>query len=552
MKRLLTLFLILILTSLMLAPLSIAQGEDGFIRYPITADPEHLNPFIADTITIGTVNRNIFEGLTRLDPLSGDINPAIAESWEIGEDEDGNQTFTFNIREGVMFHQLDGIEYAEGEREVTADDIWWNYMVAMNADEDISIRSGDAAIQSILGASEYIEAMEAMVEAEEDVPLINEDMDVAGLEVIDDYTFRITLAQPDRLFLINGMISIVSPEAYMQLGDDISNTPVGTGPYQFVEWRRQDTLVIEANPDYYMEGLPMNPGIRFINYGDENTALLDYREGNLDFLFSFPSGQRQVIIDEFGDEFNEQPGLHIRYWGYNMETGFLSEQPLVRRALAHALDRETAWNILAEGARFPADLGFLPPSFPASTPETTYPYDLELAAELLAEAGFPEGEGLPVMKIHLLEVISDEAQVVVWQQGLESIGVQVEFIVEDGGTYWDSIVEDDAMIFQNGWAAGIPDPSDVFDFLIYQGNGSMRYDNPEVNDLLDQARAELDPAVREELYQQVHNIIMEDTIVIPSAYSKVSWLQKPYVDGFAPGGGGTYTAPMWNVTLGDM
>lgn len=552
MKRMLTALLVLILASLMVAPLSIAQSEDGFVRYPITADPEHLNPFISDTITIGTVNRNIFEGLTRLDAATGDINPAIAESWEIGEDAEGNQTFTFTLRQGVLFHQIDGVEYADGEREVTADDIWWNYMVAMNADEDISIRSGDAAIQSILGASEYIEAMEAMVEAEEDVPLINEDMDVAGLEVLDDYTFKITLSQPDRLFMINGMISIVSPEAYMQLGDDVTNTPVGTGPYQFVEWRRQDTLVLEANPDYYVEGLPMNNGIRFTNYGDENTALLDYREGNLDFLFSFPSGQRQVIIDEFGDEFNEQPGLHIRYWGYNMETGFLSEQPLVRRALAHALDRETSWDILAEGARFPADLGFLPPSFPASTPATTYPYDLELAAQLLEEAGFSGGEGLPVIKIHLLESISDEAQVVVWQQGLESLGVEVEFIVEDGGTYWDSIVEDDAMIFQNGWAAGIPDPSDVFDFLIYQGSGSMRYDNPVVNDLLDQARAELDASVRDGLYQQVHDIIMEDTIVIPSAYSKVSWLQKDYVDGFVPGGGGTYTAPMWNVTLGDM
>lgn len=552
MKRLLSLIVILVLASMTLAPLSIAQSEDGFIRYPITADPEHLNPFIADTITIGTVNRNIFEGLTRLDPLTGEIYPQLAESWEIEEDADGNQTFTFHLREGVLFHEMEGVTYEDGAREVTADDIMWNYMVALNGDEEISIRSGEAALQSILGASEYIEAIEAMVEAEEEVPLINEDMGVAGLEVVDDYTFRITLSQPDRLFLINGMISIVSPEAYMQLGEDVINTPVGTGPYRFVEWRRQDTLILEANPDYYMEGLPNNAGVRFINYGDENTALLDYREGNLDFLFSFPSGQRQSIIDEFGAEFNEKPGLHIRYWGFNMETGFLSEQPLVRRALAHALDRVTAWDILAEGARFPADLGFLPPSFPASTPATTYPYDLEIAASLLEEAGFPNGEGLPVIKIHLLESISEEAQVVVWQQGLESLGVQVEFIVEDGGTYWDSIVEDDAMIFQNGWAAGIPDPSDVFDYLIYQASGSMRYDNPAVNDLLDQARAELDEAARTELYQQVHDIIMEDTIVIPSAYSKVSWLQKPYVDGFVPGGGGTYTAPLFNVTLGDM
>lgn len=553
MRKLSSLLVLVLLATLVLAPFGAsAQSDDGFIRYPITADPEHLNPFISDTITIGTVNRNIFEGLTRYNAETGEIEPALAESWDIETDADGNQVFTFHLRQGVLFHEMEGVTYADGEREVTADDLWWNYMVALNADENISIRSGDAAMQSILGAQEYIDASQAKVDAGEEVPLIDDSMTVAGLEAVDDYTFKITLSQPNRLFLINGNISIVSPVAYEQLGEAIINVPVGTGPYRFVEWRRQDTLVVEANPDYYMEGLPMNAGIRFINYGDANTALLDYREGNLDFLFSFPSGQRQSIIDEYGAEFNEKPGLHVRYWGFNMETGFLSENPLVRQALSHALDRATAWDILSEGARFPADLGMLPPSFPAATPATIYDYDLEKAAALLEEAGFPGGEGLPVIKIHLLESIADEAQVVVWQQGLESLGVVVEFIVEDGGTYWDSIVTDEAMIFQNGWAAGIIDPSDVFDYLIYQGAGSMRYDNPEVNELLDQARAELDEAARNELYQQVHDIVMADAVLIPSAYSKVSWLQKPYVEGFVPGGGGTYTAPMFNVVLGDM
>jgi ABC-type transport system substrate-binding protein len=93
------------------------------------------------------------------------------------------------------------------------------------------------------------------------------------------------------------------------------------------------------------------------------------------------------------------------------------------------------------------------------------------------------------------------------------------------------------------------DPSDVFDFLILDGRGSMRYDNPEVNDLLRAARVEMDESVRNELYQQVHDIVMADAVVIPSAYSKVSWLQKPWVEGFNPGGGGTYTAPMWEVSL---
>lgn len=521
-----------------------AQDDANVIRYPITADPEHLNPFISDTITIGTVNRNIYEGLTRYNQQTGEIDPGIAESWEVSED---GTVFTFHLREGVLFHDIEGVDLSD--REVTADDVMWNYMVALNGDDNISIRASD--LDFILGAADYTATYEERLEAGEEVGLILEDVEVPGLRVIDDYTFEIELTKPDRLFLINGMVSITSPEAYEELGEDFNNTPVGTGPYQFVEWLRQDRLVIEANPDYYIEGLPTNDGVHFINYGDENTALLDYREGNLDFLFSFPSGQRDAIIAEFSEEFNEEPGLHVRYWGYNMEDGYLADKPKVRLALAVALDKVTAWEVFDQGARFPATLGFLPPAMPASEPATVYDYDLDRAAQLLEEAGYPGGEGLETINIYLLEAIADEAQVIVWAEALDQLGVPYEFIIEDGSTYWDSIVTDAADIFQNGWAAGLVDPSDVFDFLILDGNGSMRYDNEEVNNLLREARVEQDPAVREELYQQVHDIIMEDVVVIPSAYSKVSWLQKPWVSEFHPGGGGTYTAPLWEVVLGE-
>lgn len=551
--------LCLLVGLLMLSLAAAAQDTTNMLRYPIDADPEHLNPFISDTITIGRVNRNIYEGLVRYNAETGEVEPAIAESWEISEDADGHQVFTFKLREGVLFHDLPNVDLED--RVVTADDVLWNYMVALNGDDDVSIRAPELSF--ILGAAEYTAWYDEQLEAdpEAELPLINEEMSVAGLQVIDDYTFAITLAQPDRLFLINGIISITSPEAYTELGEAFNNTPVGTGPYRLLEWLRDDHLTIEANPDYYIEGLPKNAGVTFINYPEASTALLDYRENNLDFLFAFPDGQRQAVIDEFSAEFNEKPGLHVRYWGFNMETGFLAENLAVRQAMSYALDRVTAWDVLAEGARFPANLGILPPSMPASTPATIYNYDLDKAREVLDAAGFTatgeplvsggDGlrEGIPTIKIHLLASIAEEPQVVLWIESLNLLGIATETIVEDGGTYWDSIVSDEAMVFTNGWAAGLVDPSDVFDYLILDGNGSMRYNNPEVNELLRQARVELDEAVRTELYQQVHDIVMADAVVIPSAYSKVTWLQKPWIEGFVPGGGGTYTAPLWNVVI---
>ncbi|MBN1564349.1 MAG: ABC transporter substrate-binding protein [Anaerolineae bacterium] len=526
----------ILLVVIMAAPLSanvMAQDEyAGYIRYPITVEPEHLDWFTQTTIATGTIIRNIFEGLASYNQFTGEIEPALAESWDISENEEGHQVYTFHLREGVMFHDVAGLDYGEEGRAVTAEDIRWSYLRAMSGDEEISTRAPDLA--AILGAKEFT---------------AGETDDVPGLVIVDDKTFQITLETPDRLFLINGTVGVVPSELFDQLGEAAFNTPVGTGPYQFVEWLPENRIVLAKNPDYWNPELPKNEGILYTNYGDANTALLDYREDNLDFLFAFPSGQRQAIIDEFGDEFNEVPGLHIRYWGFQFDNEFVANNPLVRQAFSHTLDRVTAWDIFAEGARFPATLGMLPPAMPAATPATIYEYDLDKAAALLEEAGFPGGEGLPVIKIYLYEPIADEAQVVLWQQALESLGVVVEFVVEGGSTYWDSIEQPEVFIYQTGWAAGLIDPSDVFDYLVLDGADNGHYERDDLDELLQQARAEFDPAVREELYQQVHDAVMADAAFIPSAYSKNSWLQKPWVNGFEPGGGGTYTANLANVVL---
>lgn len=537
MRRVYSFFLCLTAFFLMFG-ISGAQAEHT-LRYPILIEPTHLNPFISDTIATSTIVHNIFEGMTQVDAATGDILPAIADSWIVRTLEDGRQVFTFTLRRGIMFHDVIPLS----QREVTAEVIRWNYLLALNPNTAISVHS--PRLRFIEGADAYQAAFEALGE---DAPLILPDVDVAGIDVIDEYTIQFTLTAPDRLFLVDGMIPISSPDAYTFASTDRDYIPVGTGPYQFVEWIGGERILLTGNPDYYERDLPRTANVEFRIYESEAAVLDDYRAGAIDWVFNFPAGEREAIINEFSDEFFDREGLHLRYWGFNMATGFLSENLLVRQAMAHALDRDTAWTILAEGARFPANLGMLPPAMPASTPECIYEYNLERAAELLEQAGYPNAEGIPTIRIHLLEVIANEAQVELWIEALTSLGFVIEPVIEDSSTYWTSIVQDEAMVFQNGWAAGIVDPTAVFDFLILDGNGSMRYDNPEVNDLLRQARIELDPDVRAPLYQRVHDIVMCEAVVIPSAYSRLSWLQQPWIEHFMPGGGGTHTAPLWQVT----
>jgi peptide/nickel transport system substrate-binding protein/oligopeptide transport system substrate-binding protein len=529
LRRLSIVMLLLAALLLGVSAISAQDAEAAVLRYPIDADPEHLNPFTATTIAIARVLNNVYEGLLALDPETSEIVPWLAERWEISED---NLTYTFYLRQGVQFHDVPWVEYEGGDREFKADD--WVYAAERSANADETISQHPEWLESVVGADAFTAG-----EAES----------ISGLTIVDDYTIQLTLTAPNRLFLTTLGVPAIPREAIDQLGEELGNQPVGTGPFRFVEWLRDDTLTLAANPDYWQEGLPLLDGVEFINVPDSNTALLQYRAGELDLLLGFPVGQRAATIEEFQDQYSEIPGLNVRYFGFRMNTGFFAENPLVRQAFAHAFNRELVWNELMEGARFPATLGYLPPAMPASTPATIYNFDLERAAELLAEAGFPGGEGLPPIDLYVFASAQDELSFPVLQADLASIGVEINIVVEDNSTYFDSIGQDDVLFFLSGWSAGLLDPSDVFDFLFYEGRDDTGYDNPEVNALLEAARQEFDEEARTAIYQQVHDLLTADSPWIVSAYSKVGWLQQPWVGGFAPTPGGTHNARLFNVTI---
>ena len=527
-RRFSRVFVFLLIASLLLAIPITAQEEGYVLRYPIGTDPEHLNPFTATTIAISTVMRNIYENLLSLDAPTGEFNPQLAESWEISDD---NLTYTFHLRQGVLFHDTGAVEFEDGDREFKASD--WVCAAEHSVSEDETVSAHPEWLESVVGYDEF---------------LAGDADSLSGIETPDDYTLVITLKEPNRLFLTTLGVPGMPCEA-LELGEELSTNPVGTGPFQFTEWQRDSFIQLDANPDYYEEGKPALGGVRFINVPDANTALLQYRENQLDLLGSFPVGQREAVIDEFSAEYNELPGLNVRYFGFKMDQGFFAENPLVRQAFAHAFNRELVWDDLMQGERFPATLGYLPPMMDASTPANIYEYNTERAAELLAEAGFPNGEGLPEFTVWVFSAAAEELSLPVLQEDLRQLGVTLNIEVEDASTYWDHIGEDDVLMFLSGWSAGLNDPSDVFNFLFLDARDDTAYDNPEVNDLLRQAMAEYDEAARTELYQQAHDLITADSPWIVSAYSKVSWLQKPWIENLNPGGGGLYTANLADVTI---
>ena len=518
-------FLILVLT-LLAMPAAAQEGNE--LRIPMFPDPEHLNPFTSTTVAISNVNNNIYEGLLGLDNPTGEYIPRLAESYTLSDD---NLSYTFNLRQGVMFHDTGTVEFADGNREFTSEDFICAAEHSVNEDETVSAHP--EWLESVVGYDEF---------------LAGEADSISGLSAPDAYTINMTLKAPNVLFLTTLGVPGIPCEVVADMESYI-NSPVGTGPFQFVEWQRDSFLQLAANPDYYQEGKPGVDGVRFINVPDENTALLQYREGDLDFLFGLPTGQRNEVITEFADEYNELEGYNVRYFGFKMDQGFFAENPLVRQAFAHAFNRDLVWNDLMEGARFPANAGDLPPAMSTETEATLYPYDMARAAELLVEAGFPEGDGIPEIDLWVFSSAAQELSLPVLQQDLATLGVTLNINVEDASTYWDHIGEDDVIMFLSGWSAGLPDASDVLNYLFYDERDDTAYNNPAVNDLLEQAMTEFDDVARNDLYQQALELIAADSPWIVSAYGKLSWLQKPYIENFNPGAGGTYTARLADVTI---
>lgn len=519
---------LLVACSLLLFALTFAPARAaGDFRYPIAADPEHLNPFRSTTVATRTVLIQVYEPLVTFDPQTGGLKPELAERWEVSED---GLTYTFHLRKGVRFHQVPGVVY--DDPEVTAEDWIWSFEMFL---------SGDTAISE---HPEYLEAVKgarAFTAGEADR--------VEGVRALDPYTLEVTLEEPNHRFLFDLInVYVVPREAYEQLGSRFSQVPVGTGPFLFHEWLRDDHITLVKNPDYWEPGLPKLDSITYVNVPDATTQLFQYRQDALHVLLDFPTGQVAALRQEFADEYVEIPGLNLRYLGFKWTSGPFKDNRALRLAVAHALDQETIWNVLMEGARFPAHQGVLPPAMPAADVEG-YRYDPELARQYLAEAGYPNGQGLEPITYYYFASAAAEPYHAAIQAMLAEVGIPIVLRSEDNTTYWTRVGDDDVHLFLSGWSADFLDPSEVFNYLFYQGRDDTNYSNPEVDALIARATAITDDAERNALYRQIHQMILEDVPMVPLSYSKVMALVKPYVKDFFLSPAGAYRVPMKYVAL---
>lgn len=344
--------------------------------------------------------------------------------------------------------------------------------------------------------------------------------DVASYDAPDEETVVITLNSPDAAFLSGlAAIAIVAPSNV----DDVGSQPVGSGPYEFVSWTANSEIVLERYDDYFAEPSPTQT-LRLKPIADQQVALNNLYAGDVDVIASVSAATTAQVDASRAQVVSPETSNSLSLIEYN-SSGKLSD-PKIRQALAHALDKESIREI-AYGGGGSTQWSVLPESSWAYSKQEGYAYDLDRAAQLLAQAGVSDLE-------FTLEIPSGfpdaEAIARIWQSSLAEIGVTLNPNVSELSVWLDAYVSRDYDATWNTFNVGA-DPNSFFD-IIMSPHLADDYPNQEVIDLVADARSTGVESERGGYYAELQAILADELPVMIVQSTPVTAVTRTNVDGF--------------------
>jgi oligopeptide transport system substrate-binding protein len=485
-------------------------------RRVLDNDPSTLDPAFLTDIHGRVVVSQVFDGLVQFDAHLNP-RPAIAEFWKASRD---GRTWTFTLRRGVTFHH---------GREVTAHDVIYSFTRLLDVKSPGSVTNLFKCIQ---GAKDFTEGKAESVQ---------------GLKAVDRYTLQMVLEEPlASSLVVLGLANaaVVPRDEVEKLGDRFGRAPMGTGPFKFQRWEPNQEIVLEANDQYY-EGRPFLDTLVFkiVVGGKREARFAEFLKGNLEEAL-IPSGKLdEVHADPRYRQYQRfsKPALSLFYIGFNTRIKPFDDRR-VRQAFNYAVNKEAIVREITRMGSLPAT-GALPPGMPG--------YDPEKASRLLVEAGYPNGAGLPVVQLWSdPKTESTTAELAAYQKYLADVGVKVDVhYAPDWPAYKAMLEQGQLPMFRLSWWADIPDPDNVLSPLLHSTSPTNRtfYRNPLVDQLLEQARKELDEAQRIALYREVERLIMDEAPWITQHHVVLNYLYQPYVQGVEFNLLGRRTMPMKKI-----
>lgn len=434
------------------------------ISIALSADITSLDPMGHNDTKSERVSFLLFNRLFRLN-TDFEVVPDLAESWSQPSPEE----WVIKIKEGVLFH--DGTE-------MTSEDVKYSLDRSREMPK----------VQQVLS-------------------------EVNSVEVVDTYTVKITTNSafaPFLYTLVHAGTSIV-PKAYAESDDNFAS-PVGSGPYTFVEWVSGDRVVLAKNDAYFdADNMGQSAQITFKVIPEGTSRTIALETGEVDVVDELPTMDISKVEDASDLTLYQKPSTRINFFAMNTEKAPF-DNILVRQALNYAVDKEAIIAVALDGAGVQAD-SVLAPSF-LGYKKGPYSYDPEQAKALLVEAGYPDGFEMSIMtsgdeRKRIAEII---------QANFMDIGVTASIEMLEWGTFIDSILKGLEESLVLGWTSN-PDPDATLTPIFYSGNiGGMnfsRINDPKLDSLLKAGREELDLAGRAEIYGEFHTYVMEQAPFVP-------------------------------------
>ena len=454
---------------------------------------------------------NLYEALVAYKDESTQLEPGLAESWTISPD---GKTYTFKLRKGVKFH--DGTPF-------NADAVVFS-IGRMMKERNLKFHGKGWDIPAQERTPEYWVSMEM-------------DSTIGSIEATGEYEVVFKLKRVEAPFLANmGMdfADIISPTAFMKNPKEFLRNPVGTGPFKFVKWVKDDQIVLAKNANYWDKaGGPYLDKVVFRSIPENSVRFLELKAGSI-HICQFPNpADVELARQDKKIKLISQPGMNIGYLSFNHTKEPWKSNLHLRKAIAHAINRKAIVDNLYQGMGQVAKNPIPPTMWGYNTDIPGFKYDVKLAKAELAKAGFPEGKGLPEITLWSMPVPRpynpDGMKIgVAMAADLAKIGIKARVVSYEWGTYLKRQREqpEDMDLFQLGWTGDNGDP-DNFLAVLFDGLASSsvrtQWHNEQYHKLILQGKQTVDQNKRAEIYKTALKLIYDEVPVISVAHSTVIW-----------------------------
>ncbi len=493
-------------------PTELARTENTLL-ITVGSEPSSLDPHRSTGSPESNIMSALWQGLISWNEDATEFEPAAAERWELSPD---GRTYTFYLRPEA--------KWSNGET-VTAHD--W-------------VRSFQRLLTPSLGA-ELANFADPIVGAQDYRTGRESDFSQVGIREVDPFTLQMELSEPDAMFLdrlpnypwypLHEATVTATGDFYDPLNDFLEpGQLVSNGPFRLTDWRHDQFVEVTVNPHFHA---PVRlHKVRFIAMGNMDTQERAFRSGQLHITSGLPANKMEVYAAENHPALHRYRRVGSRYMIFNNARPPFNDAR-VRRAFAMAINRQQISDVVLRTGGSPA-YAFIGNVPSRHEPTALVKEDLAAAQALLADAGYPNGEGFPPVE-YLYNTLDRNRQVAeaVQQMWRTNLGVAVELRNEEWKVFLDTRRRGDFQVSRAGWLPFSPEPAELYELNSTASPANeTNWSHPEFDRLLNLARREMHTDKRRELYHQLDQILLAEMPIIPVGHYAVSLLVDPAVEGW--------------------